>query len=288
VEDNLSKVKIVTDSTAQLDPDLVQELGITVVPLEISFGSQQFLEGVDLTAEEFFRRVAHSHVMPSAAAPTIEDFRQVYGELSRTTDKILSVHVSGKFNETCDNARNAASNFLGRCEIVVIDSWTVSLGVSILAQSAARAAMQDAALDEIVRLVRGMIPHIYAVFFTSTLDYLERDNLLSKSQAILGTMLNIRPFLAIEEGEILPMEKVRSREKAIDKLVDFVSEFSRIQQIAVIQSPLRGGKDARLLLDRLQSNFSAYKFEIINYGATLGTHIGPYGLGLVVYEGMEQ
>ena len=288
MEDNLSKVKIVTDSTAQLDPGLVQELGITVVPLEISFGSQQFLEGVDLTTEEFFRRVARSHVMPSAAAPTIEDFRQVYGELSRTTDKILSVHVSGKFNETCDNARNAASNFLGRCEIVVIDSWTVSLGVSILAQSAARAAMQDAALDEIVRLVRGMIPHIYAVFFTSTLDYLERDNLLSKSQAILGTMLNIRPFLAIEEGEILPMEKVRSREKAIDKLVDFVSEFSRIQQIAVIQSPLRGGKDARLLLDRLQSNFSAYKFEIINYGATLGTHIGPYGLGLVVYEGMEQ
>ncbi len=284
----MSKVKIVTDSTAQLDPDLVQELGITVVPLEISFGSKKFLEGVDLTTEDFFRHMARSHVMPSASAPTIEDFRQVYGELSQTTDKILSVHVSGKFNETCANARSAASNFLGRCEIVVIDSWTVSLGISILAQAAARAAKQDVALDEIVRLVRGMIPHIYTVFFTNALEYLERDNLLSKSQAILGTMLDIHPFLAIEEGEILPMEKVRTREKAIDKLVDFVSEFSRIQQIAVIQSPLRGGKDARLLLDRLQSNFSAYKFEIINYGATLGTHIGPYGLGLIVYEGMEQ
>ena len=126
------------------------------------------------------------------------------------------------------------------------------------------------------------------MFFTNALEYLERDNLLSKSQAILGTMLNIRPFLAVEEGEMLPMEKVRTREKAIDKLVDFVSEFSRIQQIAVIQSPLRGGKDARLLLDRLQSNFSAYKFEIINYGSTLATHIGPHGLGLIVYEGMEQ
>ena len=283
----MSRVRVVTDSTAQLDPNLVQELEIIVLPLEISFGPQKFREGVDLSLDEFFRRVAHSPVIPVASAPTMEEFRQVYAGLSQTTDQILSLHVANQLSNTCRNARDAADHFLGRCEIVVVDSWTISLGLSILVEAAARDAMKGVNLDEIVRLVRGMIPHVYAVFFTEALDYLEREQHLSKSQAMLGTMLGIRPFLAIEEGEIIPMEKVRTREKAIDKLVEFVGEFSRIEQIAVVQSPRAAGKDARLLLDRLQSNFPAYDFGTITYGPTLGTHIGPYGLGLIVYEGIE-
>ena len=186
-----------------------------------------------------------------------------------------------------DSARSAADFFLGRCEIMVLDSWTISLGVSILAQAAAKAALEGQPLDDVVRLVRGMIPHIYAVFFTNTLEYLEREHHLSESQAFLGKMLNIRPFLAIEEGEILPMEKVRTREKVIDKLVEFVSEFSRIEQIAVVQSPNRAAKDARTLHDRLQSSFPNYQFDSLIYGPTLATHIGPNSLGLIVYEGME-
>jgi DegV family protein with EDD domain len=287
MEDALSQTHIVTDSTAQLEPELAQQLGITIVPLEISFGTQKFREGVDLNTEEFFRRVAHSPVMPSATAPTVEEFREIYATLSQTTDQILSLHVSSKLNETCANARSAANHFLGRCEIMVIDSWTISLGLSILGQAAARAAMQGATLDEVVRIVRGMLPHVYAVFITDTLEYLERDHRFTKSQAFLGTMLSIKPFLAIEEGEIIPMEKVRTREKAIDKLIEFVAEFSRIEQIAVVQSPSRAGRDARLLLDRLQSNFSQYEFDTMIYGPTLGTHIGPHGLGLIAYEGME-
>lgn len=283
----MSLVRIVTDSTAQLEQERAKELGVTVVPLEIGFGKQKFREGIDITAEEFFHRVAHSPVMPSVAAPSMEEFRQVFATLSQATDQILSLNVSSKLNETCAHARAAAEHFLGRCEIMVVDSWTISLGLSILVEAAAQAALSGETLDEIVRLVRGMIPHIYAVFFTDTLEYLERDQHLSKSQSTLGTMLGIRPFLAIEEGEILPMEKVRTREKAIDKLLEFVAEFSSIEQIAIVQSPSRAGKDARLLHDRLQSNFPSYEFGTITYGPTLGTHIGPHGLGLIVYEGME-
>ena len=283
----MSSIQIVTDSTAQLDPDLVQQLGITVVPLEISFGKQKFREGVDLSPHEFFRRVAQSSVMPASAPPTVEQFRQVYARLGQSADRILSIHISGKLNQTCANARSAADHFLGRCEIIVIDSWTISLGLAILTQAAARAARQNHSLDDIVRLTRGMIPHLYAVFFTETLEYLERENHLSKSQAILGTMMGIKPFLAIEEGEIVPMEKARTRDKAIDKLVEFVNEFSNVEQISIVQSPLRASNDARYLLDRLRSNFSRYKFDAITYGPTLGTYIGPASLGLIVYEGMR-
>jgi DegV family protein with EDD domain len=257
-----------------------------VVPLEISFGTQKFREGIDLTTEEFFRRVAHSSVMPVSAAPSTEAFRRIFADLSLSTHQILALVVSSKLNETCLHAQNAAEFYLGRCEIEVVDTWTISLGLSILVQAAARAAMEGATLEEIVRLVRGMIPHVYAVFITDTLGYLERDHHLSESQAMLGAMLNIKPFLALEEGEIVPMEKVRTREKAIDKLIEFVAEFSRIEQIAIVQSPGRAGKDARLLLDRLQSNFPGYDFATITYGPTLGTHIGPLSLGLIVYEGM--
>lgn len=282
----MGSIRIVTDSTAQLAPELAEQLGITIVPLEISFGTQKFREGVDLTSGEFFHRVEHSPVMPSASAPTEEAFRQVYATLNQSANQILSIHVSGKLNETCANARSAADHFLGRCEIVVIDSWTISLGLSILVQAAAQAAMQGVELDEIVRLVRGMVPHIYAVFFTNTLKYLERAHRLSESQAILGTMLGIRPFLALEEGEILPMEKVRTREKSIDKLVEFVAEFARIERIVVVQSPSRAGKDALTLLDRLKSSFHGYEFDTLTYGPTLGTYIGPCSLGLIVYEGL--
>lgn len=283
----MSSIHIVTDSTAQLDPDLAQQLGITIVPLEISFGKQKFREGIDLTSGEFFRRVSRSSVMPTSAAPTAEQFRQVYASLSQSTDRILSVHVSSKLNQTCANARSAADHFLGRCEIIVIDSWTISLGLSILTQAAARAARQNHSLDDIVRLARGMIPHIYAVFVTENLEYLERDNRLSKSQAILGTMLGIKPFLAIEEGEITPMEKARTRDKAIDKLLEFMNEFANTEEVAILQSPIRAGNDARHLLDRLRSNFPRYQFSTITYGPTLGTHIGPSSLGLIVYEGMR-
>jgi DegV family protein with EDD domain len=283
----LRPVRIVTDSTAQLEPELVEQLGIIVVPMEIGFGTQKFHEGVDLNPDEFFRRVSHSPVMPVATAPTADEFREIYATLNQSTDQILSLHVSSKLSTTCLNARSAANHFLGRCEIVVIDSRTISLGLSILVQAAARAALQGATMDEVVRLVRGMITHIYGVFFTDTLEYLERDQRLSKSQAILGTMLSIKPFLAVEEGEIIPMEKVRTREKAVDKLIEFVAEFSNVEQAAVMQSPSRAGRDARLLLDRLQSGFAKYKFDVLTYGPTLGTCIGPDALGLMVYEGME-
>jgi DegV family protein with EDD domain len=283
----LSLVRIVTDSAAQLDPDLAEELGIVVVPLRIGFGTQTLREGVDITPAEYFRRVAHSSTLPKAYAPSVEEFRQVFATLNQSTDQIISLNVSSKLNDTCHHARAASDDFLGRCEIVIVDSWTVSLGLSILVEAAARAALDGASLDEVVRLVRGMIPHIYAVFFTDALDYLKRAKHLTDSQAMLGTMLNIRPFLALEEGEIVPMEKVRTREKAIDKLVEFVSEFSRIERVAVVYSPSRAGKDARLLQDRLQSTFPAYEFGSVTYGPTLGTYIGPYSLGLIVYEGIE-
>jgi DegV family protein with EDD domain len=277
----MSRVHIITDSTAHFpDPTLPSRLGVTVVPQTIQFGRQAYQEGVEITAEEFFRRLPHYATLPTLHPPSADMFRELYAEKIRQNKQILSIHFSSKMSDTVAHARQAADEFLGGNKIIVIDSLTTSIGLGWLVEAA-----NGAPLDEIVRIVRGMITHMYAVFFVEQLDYLERNGRLSKSQAVLGTMLGIKPFLTIEDGEIIPMEKVRTRDKAIDKLLEFVSEFSSIDRVAIMQSGQQPTEDTRLLLERLEQTFPGQYFPVLNYGPGLACQIGPNSLGVFIYEG---
>ena len=281
----MRKVKIVTDSTAYLEPSVARRLGITIVPLTVRLGNETFIEGIDITAEEFFQKLDRSSVMPEAFPPSGENFLAVYTKLSETTDQIMSIHISGKLSQTCDRAAAASQGFLGRCQITVVDSLTTSLGLGILATAAAQAAAQGKSLEEIEFLIRGMIPRIYIVFLAETLGYLEREGRIGQSQALLGSMLNIKPFLAIEDGEIIPLEKVLDSEGAVDKLFEFVGEFSQIEQMAIMQSTPEPIEETRMLIERLEVIFPKVKPPILVYGPVLACHVGPNGLGVIVYEG---
>jgi len=283
----MRKVKIVTDSTAYLEPSVARRLGITIVPLTVRLGNETFIEGIDITAEEFFQKLDRSSVMPEAFPPSGENFLAVYTKLSETTDQIMSIHISGKLSQTCDRAAAASQGFLGRCQITVVDSLTTSLGLGILATAAAQAAAQGKSLEEIEFLIRGMIPRIYIVFLAETLEYLERKGRIGQAQALLGAMLNIKPFLAIEDGEIIPLEKVRDSEGAVDKLFEFVGEFSQIEQMAIMQSTPEPIEETRMLIDRLEMIFPRIKPPLLVYGPVLACHVGPNGLGVIVYEGFE-
>ncbi len=283
----MAKVKIVTDSTAYLEVGVAKRLEITVVPLTVRLGDETFLEGVDITPEEFFQKLDRSSAMPVAIPPSVEDFQAVYSKLSKTTDQIMSIHVSNKLNRTCDRAIAASRTFLGRCQITVVDSLTTSLGLGILATAAAQAAAQGQSLEDIEFLIRGMIPRIYIVFLAETLEYLERKGRIGPAQALMGTLLNIKPFLAIEEGEIIPLEKVRDREGAVDKLFEFIGEFSQIEQMAILQSTPEPIVETKMLIERLETIFPKIKPPILVYGPVLACHVGPNGLGVIVYEGFE-
>jgi DegV family protein with EDD domain len=285
----MSRVHIITDSTAHFtDLSLPERLGVTIVPQTIQFGRQAYQEGVDLSPEEFFRRLPHYATLPTLHPPSVDVFRDLYAEKLKQNKQILSIHISSKMSSTVLNARQAADEFLGGNKIVVIDSLTTSIGLGLLVEAAATAADRGAPLDEIVRIVRGMITHMYAVFFVESLDYLERNGRLSKSQSVLGTMLGIKPFLTIEDGEIIPMEKVRTREKAIDKLVEFVSEFSSIERVAIMQSGQQPTEDTRLLLERLEQTFPGQYFPVMTYGPGLACQIGPDSLGIFILEGSSK
>ncbi len=280
----MAKVAIVTDSTAYLEPGVAQELGITVVPLSVHIGDETLRDGIDITPEAFFQRLERGGPLPRTTSPSVQTFEQIYADLHTRTDQILSIHLSGQLSQTVHQAQRGAESLLGRCEIAVIDSLTTSLGLGILATAAAKAAREGTTLDEIVRLIRGMIPHIYIVFYVNEMSYLERGRRIGQAQAILGSMLNIKPLLFMEDGEIIPLEKVRTHEKAIEKLFEFVAEFSELEQAAIVQRQATPTKETKLLLERLEQLFPTVKFPVIQYGPVLASHVGPSAMGVVVYE----
>ena len=300
----MSQVHIVTDSAATITPDVAEQLGVTVVPLTIRVGYNSRLtarpggsksesievyqDGTEVDHEELLFRMGNNRVRPSIVGPTAEQFHRIYSQLTRQTNQIISLHSSASLSLVCREAQRAAREFMGRCDIVVVDSETISLGLSILVRQAAQLANQSIPLNEILRQIRGVIPRIYIVLVTDTMDYLEHSQLISPAQAILGSMLNIRPFLAIEEGQIMPMDKVRSRERAIDKLAEFANEFSSVEQVAILQSTRYPTEQTKILRERLESIVPGHEFPILLYGPLLASHIGPDGMGLMVYEGLSR
>jgi DegV family protein with EDD domain len=214
----------------------------------------------------------------------MEDFQAAYESLLKGTDPILSIHMSSQLGEVSRVARDAAEAFLGRKQITVIDSQMISWGLKLLVIMAAESARREDSIDETVRLIRGMIPHIYMVFFTETLEYWERHRRRTRRRASVEPVPGIRSLLIIEEGEIVPMEKLRSRGKPMERLFEFVAEFARFDRAAVLRG--RFTEDAQLLYEHLVELFSDEKLDIEPYGPALATLLGPGALGVGVYEGL--
>ena len=282
----MARIRIVTDSTAHFsDPNFPARHGVAVVPLTINVGSRAYRDGLEITAAQVFEQVAGGAPIPTANAPTAEAFAAVYESICQGNGNVLSLHVSGKLSRTMANARAGADEVLGRCKIHIIDSLTTSIGLGLLVEAAALAAERGESLEDIVRIVRGMIPRLYTVYFIENMEYLARAERIGKAQAVLGTMLGIKPFLTLEDGDILPMEKVRTRQQAVEKLVEFVVEFSNIEQMAILQGTPAHTDDTQLLLERLAMEFPERTWPVLTYGAALATFLGPQAMGVVVFEG---
>ncbi len=277
-------VKIITDSTAEISPELAASLGITVLPLSIQIGNRTYREGIDLNAKEFFAKLERTDATPTLIAPTVAQFEQTIDELMKQTDEIIAILNSSKLSRTFHNAQRAAAPLMGRAKIRIIDSQLISTGLGMVVTNAARAAAQGADIEQVVRLTRGLIPRTYIAAFADTLDYLERSGRIRKAQAILGTMLNIKPLLILEEGEIVVLEKVRTRAKAVEKLVEFIIEFTHIEKMDVLHSTTP--EDVALLIEQINLQLPNLDMQVELYGPSLGAFLGPGALGVVVFEGL--
>ncbi|GAB4576141.1 MAG: DegV family protein [Anaerolineae bacterium] len=286
----MGNIRIVTDSSAQfLNPDVLARYGIHVVPHRVRFGHEVLREGVDLDADGFFRRILTDGApMPVLEGPSVEAYITVLNDLAQETDSILVLPMASGMGVSYANARAAAETVRGRCDVVVLDSMTASVGLAFLAETAARAAQSGASLEGVVRQVRSAIPRVYAVFYVETLDYLFRAHLIGEAQSILGKILGIKPFLTIEDGRLVTMEKVRTRVQAVDKLLEYVLEFSEIEQLVIVQNTPHVTDQTRLIIERLTLEFGRRDYPVMMYGASLGTFLGPDGVGIVIYEAEEE
>jgi len=277
-------IAIVTDSSSDISSHFAAELGITVVPIRISFGTKVYYDGVDIDRTDFYRNLTKSTLPPTAEPPLPEEFQREYSRLLKGTDQILSIHISSRLNKTVQVAQEATKALLGRNKITVVDSRMISWGLELLVTVAAEAAQRGASVEEIVRLIRGMIPHIYMVFFAENLDYLERHGHLGRGRIFTDNLPGVRPLLIMEDGEVVSMEKVRSRGKSVDRLFEFVTEFARFDQVMILQG--RPSDEPQELFKRLIEAFPEKRLDIKPYGLTLGTYLGPDALGVAVYEGI--
>jgi DegV family protein with EDD domain len=279
---SVQSVQIVTDSTADLPPEIVESLAIHVVPMQVHFGKEILREGIDIDAPRFIKRLRAAKTLPTTSAPSAREFEMLYGRLVREHDHILSIHVSAKLSQALNAAEKGALPFIGRKKICVMDSQSTSRGLGYLTIAAAEAARQGASLDELVKLLRTLIPHVYLVFFVETLDYLNRGGRLAKVQTALGSMLNIRPLLAIEDGEIIALDKMRTRQRALEKLCEFTLEFSKVRKITI----LHGENDVEVLeiRDKISEQLPEAQIELAYYGPTLASHVGPDAVGAVIFE----
>jgi DegV family protein with EDD domain len=275
-------IKIVTDSTADLPPGLAEELGITVVPVYLRFGDEVFHDGVDISADEFYRRLLHDPIHPSTTQPSPQDFIDAYKELVQEADGIISIHVSGKLSGTCNSALRGKEAVAKDCPVEVIDSQIVTMGLGQLAIAANTLARSGKSLQQVAAEVKQMIPRIHLLALLDTLKYLALGGRIGKMQALLGSVLNVKPMLTLKDGVLAPVGRVRSRAKGIDVLFDFVKNAADIQDLAVVYNTTPD--EAQALVGRLGSVFPEERIRLAQLGPALGVHTGP-GILCVVYRG---
>lgn len=285
----MSKVRIVTDSTASFEEArFVEDFDVTIVPVTIQIGDRKYRDGIDITAEEVLQRIRHGSQRPTVIAPTVADFEAVYHDLAQTTDQICVLVHSQHFTRAYDHAQTARSGLLGRCEIAVIDTHTVSAGLGYVVEAAVHAAEANQPLDDVIRTVRGVLQCVYTVMYVSSLDYIREAGLIGETQALLGAMLEIKPLLTIEDGHLITMEKARTHVQAIEKMIEFVTEFTHIDRLCILQNTLRHTDRTRMLQDRLALEFARLQTPILLYEPLIASHIGPDGMGMVILEGTGQ
>ena len=276
-------VKIVTDSTSDLPASLAHDLGITIVPLNVHFGTDTFLDGIDIKPDEFYGKLVSSSQLPTTSQPSVGDFLSIYEELGVNNKEIISIHISGKLSGTLNSANQAKEQYGGDARIETIDSRHGSIGLAMVALAASKAAQNGLALDDVIREVESAIGEVEFFALVDTLEYLQKGGRIGKAQAFMGSVLKIKPILTVRDGEVFPLEKIRSRGKGIDRLCELVQACTPLSAMSVAYTTTRD--DAESLVGRLKEFLPNGDIILSQVGPVVGTHSGPGVLAVALRKG---
>ena len=272
------RVKIVTDSTSDLPREIAKALDITVVPANIQFGDKIYRDGVELSTEDFYRKLQTNSTLPKTSAPSPGTFKDVYQHLAQEADAIISIHVAASLSATIESARLGCGEL--KFPVTVIDSQTASMACGLLAIIAAKAARQGASPSDVEAMLRSAIPRTITYGVFGTLEYLYKGGRIGRAQAFLGSILKLNPILAIRRGEILPVARVRTRPKAIDRLCQILLDSGTPEEMSVMRTT--EPEEAEQLARRLSSIFPPERMYRASIGPAMGTYVGPQAVGVSV------
>ena len=267
-------VKIVTDTLSDITDGLAKKYDLTVVPLYVRFGEKVFKDRVEMTTDDFYYRLQHDQNWPSTTQPTPNDFLNVFNRLAEETDEILCINLSHKLSGTYESACAAKKMLTKNCRVEVIDSMTVVMGLGTIVIDAAKALQRGAKMDELVARVQKNMIRSQAVMYFDTLKYLAKGGRIGRAQGLLGSLLSVKPILRMEDGEVAPLTRVRSRQAGLDYLYNFVKNLKKIDELAVEYATTP--EDARELTDRLNEIFPRERIILSTVSPVIGTYTGPH------------
>ncbi|MGQ9546289.1 MAG: DegV family protein [Dehalococcoidia bacterium] len=269
----MSNVAIVTDSVADLPPQIAEELGITVVPLVVRFGSDLYKDGLDISADQFYERLKTSKALPATSVPPPAAFADTYDKLAEKTDEILVISLTSKLSATYQVASQAVGLMKKKCRVEVLDSQWAVMCQGFITIAAAKAARAGASLDDVLDVARATMPRLDMRAAFDSLEYLERGGRIGRAQAFLGSLLKVNPIIGLKDGEVYPFARERSRAKAVEHLYNFVASFASVEALAVEYAA--DLDEANRLIHRLRSKYPQVPIYVCRASPVIGTHTGP-------------
>ena len=274
-------VKVVTDSSCDLPADLVERHGIAVVPLSIRFGEEEFVDRRDLTPAQFWDRCARSPVLPETAAPAPGAFEQVFrGAAEAGSEGVVCITISTKLSATGQSAQAAAKAVADSVPVHIVDSRSATLGLGMIVLHAARLAAQGSGTDEVAAGAEAAANRTHVFGTLDTLENLKKGGRIGGAQAILGSLLSIKPVIEVRDGAVEPGPKQRTRSRALRYLADKVTAEANIEQLGVVHG---AAPDVNDLLDLLAPHFPRDQIVVGDIGPVIGAHTGPRTIG-VAYQ----
>ncbi|HEV7758070.1 MAG TPA: DegV family protein [Acidimicrobiales bacterium] len=279
-------VRIVTDSSCDLEAAEASELGVEIVPLSIRFGTDEYTDRVDLAVEDFYAKMAASDELPETSAPSPGAFEAAFRrQLDAGADAIVCINLSSGLSATMQAAENAATAIKDDVTVHVVDSQSITAGLGTMVRTAARAAADGADAETIIAAVQDLVPRSQVIGTLDTLENLKKGGRVGGAKAVLGSLLSIKPLIHFEDGVVAEAGKARTRRKALEWVRDQIFERSEVEHLVVIHSM---APDVDDLLDLLAPRYDRDKIAVTTIGAVIGTHGGARMLGATWVDPADQ
>jgi DegV family protein with EDD domain len=283
----MSKIAIVTDSTCSMPKELIEKYNITVAPQVLIWGKETFEDGVDITPSDFYTRLKTATVMPSTSQATIGKFLEIYKSLLEQDYQILSILISSKLSGTVNSAVQAKAMLAPDAPVEIVDSNSTAMALGFHVLTVARAIEQGASLAECVELAQKASQNTGIFFAVATLEFLHRGGRIGGASRFLGTVLNFKPILELRDGRVEAAERVRTRTKSLNRIIELAEEkIGGRTPVRIASIHASAPEDARIVLEEATKKFNPVESYSSEVSPAIGANIGPGVVGLVYMAGM--